>query len=39
MLTRPGGLCILHNKQDADTKKFVHIAILTNAKIYDIIRM
>ena len=37
MLTRPGALCILHNKQGADCKKFVHIAILTNAEIYGII--
>jgi hypothetical protein len=37
MLTRPGALCILHNVQGADTKKFVHIAILTNTEICDII--
>jgi hypothetical protein len=39
MLTRPGALCILHNVQGANCKKFVHIAILTFYSLYDIISM
>jgi hypothetical protein len=39
MLTRPGALCILHNVQGANTKKFVHIAVLTFHQLYVIIEV
>lgn len=39
MLTRPGALCILTKCTMRGPEKFVHIAILTNRSIYDIIRV